>query len=130
MRFIKNISGATAIEFALVMPTFLLMLFGVFGFAQLFWIQSSIEQSLIVAGRYAMINSATVTSAQIRTAAQGGLPGVNPANVTYTATSTSSGGVTYWTINGTYSFTWLSLVPALSSFSVSETLNAPVPVGR
>ncbi|UXT20447.1 pilus assembly protein [Agrobacterium tumefaciens] len=44
-------SGATAVEFALVAPVFLLMLFGMIEFARLFWTTHALHETAIATAR-------------------------------------------------------------------------------
>ncbi|MGI8397548.1 TadE/TadG family type IV pilus assembly protein [Agrobacterium deltaense] len=47
----KSRSGASAVEFALVMPLFLLMLFGMIEFGRLFWTSHALHDTAIATAR-------------------------------------------------------------------------------
>ena len=47
-------SGNSSVEFALVLPLFLLLTFGVLDFGRLFWTQETLSYALREAGRYAV----------------------------------------------------------------------------
>jgi hypothetical protein len=47
----KSSSGASAVEFALVVPVFLLMLFGIVEFCRLFWASHAIHETVIATAR-------------------------------------------------------------------------------
>jgi hypothetical protein len=51
MRFWKDNSGATAVEFALVVGPLLLLLFGTFEFGRLIWTRESLESTAIAGAR-------------------------------------------------------------------------------
>ena len=50
-RFIRERSGASAVEFALVAPVFLLLLFGMIEFARLFWATHALHETAIATAR-------------------------------------------------------------------------------
>ncbi|SCB36117.1 TadE/TadG family type IV pilus assembly protein [Rhizobium hainanense] len=47
----KSSSGASAVEFALVVPVFLLMLFGIIEFARLLWTTHALHETVIATAR-------------------------------------------------------------------------------
>ncbi len=53
-RLIRARNGNSAVEFALVLPLFLLLTFGVLDFGRLFWTQETLSYALREAGRYAV----------------------------------------------------------------------------
>lgn len=101
--FAREQEGATAVEFALVVPVFLIFLFGIISLTQAFWIRNGLQYAVDDAGRYAMINT-TATDDQIRTQLRSKLYGMDSSAVTITLSSATSSGVTYKTIVTTYSF--------------------------
>ena len=56
-KFIAENSGATAVEFAMVTPVFLLLLFGLFQFTYLIFMGSSVQWATDKAARLAIIDS-------------------------------------------------------------------------
>lgn len=56
-------SGATALEFAMLLPVFLPLLFGVVQFGQMFWTQTAMQHAVEMAARCATINATTCGSA-------------------------------------------------------------------
>jgi Flp pilus assembly protein TadG len=54
--------GTAAVEFAFLLPVFLLMLLGIIEFGRLLWTQSSLQNAVEAAARYAAINYPTCGS--------------------------------------------------------------------
>ena len=80
-----------------------LMAFGIISFTQAFWIRNTLQYAVDEAGRYTMINT-TATDEQIRTQLRSKLYGMDSNAVTITLSSATSSGITYKTINTSYSF--------------------------
>ena len=51
--------GATALEFAILAPVFLLLIFGIIAFGLLFWTQVGLQHGAVMAARCASIGSGT-----------------------------------------------------------------------
>jgi len=49
----KSMKGQAFVEFALVAPLFFFLIFAIFDFGRLFFVQSNLEQAVFEAGRYA-----------------------------------------------------------------------------
>ncbi len=121
-------SGATAVEFALVAPVFLIMAIGIFEMGRAMWIKSSMQYAVEETTRYAIVNP-TASATTLQTYATSTLTDMGfgySGGVTFTATETSSGGVTYKQILGTYSFS--VLVPLVPFPDVTLNAKSRVPV--
>jgi Flp pilus assembly protein TadG len=57
MRFIRDISGAAAIEAAIIMPVYLLIIFGVIEFGHMYWTANSMQYAADEAARCNAISS-------------------------------------------------------------------------
>jgi Flp pilus assembly protein TadG len=66
MRFIRARRGAVAVEFALGLPIFLFMVYGIFEFGRVFWTQNTMEFAVEEAARYTMVNPNASNSAIIQ----------------------------------------------------------------
>ncbi len=107
MRYIrKSESGTSTIEFALVAPIFFMMIFGVIDMGRAYWLISSMEYAVEGAGRYVMINT-SATSSQVTSQAKANLYAIDPNSVTFTTSTSTSGGVNYMTISAQASFNFL-----------------------
>jgi len=94
--FIHALAGNSTVEFALVLPLFLVLTFGVLDFGRLFWTQETLSYALRQAGRYAVTGqhqtngTSTVSRVQsIINVAQQYAAGIPLTGITVT-----SGGVT------------------------------------
>jgi len=133
-RLRRDVSGTTAIEFALVaLPLFVLLL-GILEGALLYWSWQALEGAAIDAGRCAALNASScgnptmsVTATQsyaVAAAQQRGLTGVTTANVTVRTgasaqASCGSTTVSVVTVTMTYQYAMISLVPLPSNLSAS-----------
>jgi len=83
--------GQSMVEFALVAPLFLLLVFGILDFGRLFFTQETLQHALREAGRFAVTGQHSGTSrvASIIQVAQQAAPGLDISNIQIV-----SGGVT------------------------------------
>jgi Flp pilus assembly protein TadG len=111
--FIGNRRAATAVEFALVSPIFLIMIIGIFEMGRAMWIKSSLQYAVEETTRYAIVNtSATTTELSNYALAELSDIGMNITGASFTATQSVSGSITYISITGSYTFSVLvPLVP-------------------
>ena len=58
-------SGASALEFGLLLPVFVPLIFGVIEFGQVFWTQTALQHAVEMAARCATINSTTCGTASL-----------------------------------------------------------------
>lgn len=100
VRWLKDKSGATAVEFAIVANIFILMLVGSFSAGYFFLIQSDLEESITAAERYAMIHDETDND--LKGVITGGLTSYKGSDVTMTFKRATSSGVKYVKINLSY----------------------------
>lgn len=119
--------GATAVEFALVVPIFLIMTMGVFEVGRAFWIKSSMQFAVEETTRFAMVNTGAST-ATLATLAQTNLTaaGVNVAGVTFAATQEVSGSRTFISVTGTYNFS--VVVPIVPIPDITLSVKSRVPI--
>ena len=83
-------SGATAVEFALVLPLFIMLLIGIFELSRMMFVSSSVQYSVDRAARLAVIDP-TVTLAAIETDILARLAVSNSPAVDLTITRTTIG---------------------------------------
>ncbi len=120
--------GATAVEFALIAPIFLIMVFGVFEVGRAMWIKSSLQFAVEEAGRYAIVNtSATTTTVATYAQTRYTDSGLSATGVTFAATQDTTGGVTYVSITG--SFVFSVQVPIVPFPSITLNAKSRVPLG-
>jgi Flp pilus assembly protein TadG len=101
-RFFKNRRGATAVEFALIMPFFLSMIFGLIEFGRAMWIRNTMQYAVEEAARYGSISGAS--SGDISTYAQGKILALDPSTITFNVTV----GASDISVTATHDFEFLA----------------------
>lgn len=101
VRFARQSSGAVAVEFALLLPVYIAVMFGVIEFGRLIWIRNTMEFAAETAARYGAITSGA-TNATVAAYAETQMIGMTCAGC-FSATVASS----TVTVVGTKNFTTL-----------------------
>ncbi len=123
----KNRRGATAVEFALIAPIFLIMAFGVFEMGRAMWIKSSLQFAVEEAARYAMVNtSATTTTISTYAQTRYTNAGLSSTGVTFAATQDTTGGINYVSITGTTTFAVQVPIVPFPSITLSAKSRVPL----
>lgn len=106
-------SGATAVEFAIVAPVFLIMCLGVFEISRALWIKGSMQFAAEEAARYAIVNtSADMTTLATYAQSKFSDSGVTAPGIAFNAVQDTTSGIDYVTISASYDFQVLvTLVP-------------------
>jgi Flp pilus assembly protein TadG len=95
-RVVRAKAGNAMVEFALVLPLFLLLTFGVLDFGRLFWTQETLSYALREAGRYAVTGqhqtSGTNTVSRVQSIIN--IAQQYSAGIPITGVTVTSGGVT------------------------------------
>lgn len=116
-RFVSQSRGATALEMAIVLPAFLMLVFGIEEFGRLFWLQSSLQYAVEQAARCAAVNTTLCGTAGAITAyAADNVFGASVPSADFTSSTPACGHE----ISVSYEFVFL--MPAF--FSPSVTLGA------
>ncbi|HEC14342.1 MAG TPA: pilus assembly protein [Rhodospirillales bacterium] len=124
--FFKCLRGATAVEFALVAPIFLVFLLGTIETGRALWIKSSMQFAVEETTRFAMVNTGATTAA-LESMAQTKVPGLSMApDITFTATPSSSGGKDYMKVSASYDFN--AVVPLVNVLTITLTASSRVPL--
>jgi len=119
--------GATAVEFAMVAPVFLIMVIGVFELGRAMWIRASMQYAVEETTRFAIVNTSATTSALATYASTAySSSGINIAGATFSATQATTSGITYVTISGSYDFS--VIVPLVPIPDVTLTAKSRIPV--
>ena len=139
-RFRGGVSGATAVEFAIIFPVFLLIVMGLIEFGRVFWVQVSLRYAVEQTARNAMAeytreaftNSNFATwfstwSSSLQASAPSEIFGWDPSAVTFTATTSQASGVDYVIVAASYSFDFLyPVIPGLSSTTLTAQSKTPL----
>ncbi|WP_192254298.1 TadE/TadG family type IV pilus assembly protein [Mesorhizobium silamurunense] len=124
--FAGNASGGAAIEFALIVPFLIMLLFGIFAFGWSMNNESSVRYALETSARSLQLDN-TMTQAQIQAIATKRLQALGLQNVNVTITTDPpSGGFKMAHVNASYAF--VIEFPYFSDFAInySTTVNVPL----
>jgi Flp pilus assembly protein TadG len=102
-RFLRATDGAAAVEFALVVPVFILFCIGILEAGRIMWIRNSIQTATEEAARYAMAHTAA-TDTELAAHASNYYDDVSLDAPTFTVTRDTTGGVNFVTVSGAYTF--------------------------
>jgi Flp pilus assembly protein TadG len=141
--FWHAVDGVTAVEFAIVAPVFLLLVFGCFEFGRAFWIWNTMQLAVDEGGRYGMVygtrtigpwgpstNTCSTSLAQCAANyAKTQLYGLNATDFTVTGAQTGATGSATTTLTITATYTFISVVPTLLNLSpITLTRTSTVPL--
>ena len=124
--FARNTSGGAALEFALIAPILIMLLFGIFAFGWSMNADSSVRYSLEASARSLQLNN-TLTQSDIQTIATKKLQalGLQNINVTITIDPASNG---FRMAHVTASYAYVINFPYFSNYPInySTTVNVPL----
>src|SRR5689334_7338105 len=101
--FAKRRDGAAAVEFALIAPTLVALLLGVFEFGIFAWNRHSLEFATEETARYVMTQT-SVTNSDIVTTLNSKVSGISSADLTTTVTQDTVGTTTFVTMSVSYTY--------------------------
>jgi len=105
-RFTRASDGAAAVEFAIIVPVFVMFIMGIFEGGRMMWIRNSIQTATEEAARYAMAHT-TATDTVLITKAADYFDSVSIDNPTFTVVRDKVGTMDFVTISGVYTFNYL-----------------------
>ncbi|RRH94806.1 pilus assembly protein [Mesorhizobium tamadayense] len=124
--FAGSASGGAAIEFALIAPFLIMLLFGIFAFGWSMNSESSVRYALEASARSLQLNN-TLTQSQIQAIATQKLQALGLQNVSVTITTDpSSGGFKMAHVNASYAF--VIAFPYFSDFPINYSTTVTVPL--
>lgn len=102
-RLARSRSGATAAEFALVLPLLIIFLLGIIDIGRLMWTWNRAEKATQMGVRFAAVTDMVpATLATYDFALQGGISGGSPVPISsFSSTTCQSGSCSSWGYNGT-----------------------------
>ncbi|MBC7908501.1 MAG: pilus assembly protein [Rhodospirillaceae bacterium] len=120
-RLFQDRRGATAVEFALVLPVFLVLLLGTMELGRVMWAHSTLQFAAEEASRYAIAHS-SASNAEITAKAQAHLVGLNSGEVTVNVTNNAATVTVQLTHN--FQFATAGLLP-YGNMALSATSRFP-----
>ena len=116
--------GATAVEFALVAPIFLMFVLGIIDLGRLFFVKNLMQYATEQTARYAMVNP-TATVADLETYAEDEIAALF-SGITFTADTETIDAVQFRTITATYTFSYMMPLIALEDAQLSAKSRTPI----
>ncbi len=117
--------GSVAIEFAVLLPVFLALIYGMFEFSRIAWTQSTLEYAVEEAARFAMVNP-SASATQITNIANDSAAGLDAAEITINVTFVTLGGGQFVTVDGTYNFVPIVAIVGIGTFNITSTAQMPL----
>jgi Flp pilus assembly protein TadG len=124
-------SGVTAIEFSLIVPVFLLIIYGIMELGRLLFIYNSLGHAVYEGSRYAIVrgseSAVPATTAQIEAQVESYATNLDPSllNVTVTFDPDNSPGSTI-NIAATYDFAFMTNLLPFSDFDLTSETDAVI----
>ena len=122
--FKRNEDGASALEFALVIPLFMSMTFGTIQMGLAYYTASSVQFSLERVARTRMVSS--MTTSQMQTAFNTELAKYTTKTITLSYSATTLDGMNIGQFSATYTHNFV--IPFVPAFNVSFPVTTRVPV--
>lgn len=113
--------GAAAVEFALLLPVLLLLVFGIIDFGRAINAQITLTQAAREGARLAALGQPDVVS---RT--QAAATGISPVTVTVTACPAGAGPGADAVVSTSYSFTFATPIGAIAAMFGGSGIGAPI----
>ena len=121
--------GATAVEFGLVAPVFLVMMLGIFELGRAMWIKATLQFAVEEAARYAIVNTSATTTT-VATEAQNTCTGTgmstNVCNGAFAASQDTTGGKTFVSITASYNFQVIAGIVPFPDVTLSARSRVPL----
>ncbi|MBI3418987.1 MAG: pilus assembly protein [Proteobacteria bacterium] len=101
----RDQTGATALEFAFCAPLFLMFVFALFSFSQMYWIWNTMDYAVNEAGRYVMAHT-SASASDIQDKIKSNLMGIKDTDITVNISDTSINGAPFKQIQASYSYNY------------------------
>lgn len=124
-RFCNATGGASALEFALVLPVFATMLFGTIQMGLAFYFAGSVQYALERTARLTMVEQ-DMSASQVQTAFSNELAPFTDQNIDVSYNVDNSGDVPIAQLTANYQHDFV--IPFVPSFSVTFTADTRVPL--
>ena len=123
--FLNNCAGIAAIEFGMVLPVFLVFMFGTIEVGRFMWSENALDYAADQAARYALANP-SASNNDVKTYAESQVMTVKGSEVTVTVANELLDGIDYLNVTVTYPFqTLLPYVP-LGPYTLTRVSRIPL----
>lgn len=123
-KFPVNQSGATAVEFALILPAFVTLIFGIFELSRLIFVGASVQWAVDRAARLAIINP-DVSASEIETEINNRLDMAGSPPVSVSLTTSVVNTIEIIEVSATYNHTVSG--PFIPEFTVDFNFGSVIP---
>lgn len=123
-RFRRNTDGVMAVEFAIILPVFVLMLFGTMEIGGILYTKSTLQHAIETAGRYAMVHTAA-TSTEIEAEAVSNSSYLGSLSPTFTIQNQVVNGITYSVITVEAYYSVLTPLFTGRTITLSSSMSVP-----
>ena len=117
-------AGSAAIEFAVIGPVFIVILFAIVYLGKMYFDNETLQTAVESAGRTIALNS-SVTQSQLQTAVQNGLSSIGNPTATVTYATVTINGVSVGHLTAT--ITRAYPVPLLSNYNITLSADTYLP---
>ena len=117
--------GTAAIQFAFILPAFLLLILGTIDVGRVIWTQNALQFASEEAGRYAMTH-VSATNPQLVAFTRERLVAFAADDVSVIATNDTVGGVTFVTISLSYDIDLMTPFVSFATISLSGRTRVPL----
>jgi len=124
-RFARASEGVAAVEFAIILPVFVMFVMGIFEGGRMLWIRNSIQTATEEAGRFAMAHT-TATDAELIAQAADYFDSVGMDNPTFTIVRDTVDDMDFVTISGAYSFQYMFSVIDFGNVELDGKARVPL----
>lgn len=100
-RLFADERGNAAVEFAFILPVFLMLFLGIFEFAGYMWVRNTVQFGAEEAARFAMANL-DATTAQVADVARARMPTLDAAKLSVDVQRVVDDGTTFVVVSTTY----------------------------
>ena len=124
-RFAAATGGASAVEFAMILPVFVSMVMGTIQMGIVYYQAGTVQFALEEAARQVMVNP-DMSSGQIQTSIENKLADLTSQSVTVTYSLDNSGPISIAQVNASFSIQ--VVIPFVPSFSIPFNAQTQIPL--
>lgn len=123
-RMLRSRRGAVVVEYALVIPSFLLLMFGIFDLGRMLWVRTTLQYAAEEAGRYVTINPGA-NLATVTTYLKDRVPTLDPGSINVAMSPSVTGGFNFVTVTATHQFNFAADLVGLAPILLTGESRVP-----